>query len=175
MFRTKLLDALRQERLARPPRYPQTRVVDVRSVGSGEKALLYLARYLYRGVIQEKDILASEKGQVTFRYRNSKTEQIEYRKLPGEKFLALILQHVLPKGFLRYYIGSIDNSATEFARAVCSHWGIENGLHWVLDVALRENAPENLALLRHIAINAVKQEKTKNLGVKKQTAQSWLG
>ena len=74
----------------------------------------------------------------------------------------------------RYYIASIENSATEFARAVRGHWGIENGLHWVLDVALREddcrvrkgNAPENLALLRHIAINAVKQEKTKKLGVK---------
>ena len=101
VFRAKLLDALRQAGLALPPRYPQTWVVDVRSVGSGEKALLYLGRYLYRGVIQEKDILACEKGQVTFRYRNSKTEQIEYRKLPGEKFLALILQHVLPKGFRR--------------------------------------------------------------------------
>ncbi len=74
----------------------------------------------------------------------------------------------------RYYITSIENSATEFARAVRGHWGIENGLHWVLDVGLREddcrvrkgNAPENLALLRHIAINAVKQEKTKKLGVK---------
>jgi predicted transposase YbfD/YdcC len=74
----------------------------------------------------------------------------------------------------RYYIASIENDATEFARAVRGHWGIENGLHWVLDVALREddcrvrkgNAPENLALLRHIAINAVKQEKTKKLGVK---------
>ena len=74
----------------------------------------------------------------------------------------------------RYYIASIENSATEFARAVRGHWGIENGLHWVLDVALREddcrvrkgNAPENLALLRHIAVNAVKQEKTKKLGVK---------
>jgi predicted transposase YbfD/YdcC len=74
----------------------------------------------------------------------------------------------------RYYIASIENRATEFARAVRGHWGIENGLHWVLDVALREddcrvrkgNAPENLALLRHIAVNAVKQEKTKKLGVK---------
>ena len=73
-----------------------------------------------------------------------------------------------------YYISSIQNSATEFARGARKHWGIENGLHWVLDVALREddcrvrkgNAPENFALLRHIAVNAVKQEKTKKLGVK---------
>jgi predicted transposase YbfD/YdcC len=73
-----------------------------------------------------------------------------------------------------YYIGLIKNSATEFARGARGHWGVENGLHWVLDVALREddcrvrkgNAPENFALLRHIAVNAVKRERTKKLGVK---------
>ena len=73
-----------------------------------------------------------------------------------------------------YYVASIENSAAAFARAARRHWAVENGLHWVLDVALREddcrvrkgNAPENLALLRHIALNAVKKEKTKKLGVK---------
>jgi predicted transposase YbfD/YdcC len=57
---------------------------------------------------------------------------------------------------------------------VRGHWGIENGLHWTLDVAFREDdcrvrkgrAPENFALLRHIAVNAIKQEKTAKLGVK---------
>jgi predicted transposase YbfD/YdcC len=74
----------------------------------------------------------------------------------------------------RYYIGSIDNDARLFAKGVRGHWGIENGLHWTLDVAFREDdcrarkghAPENLALLRHIAVNAIKQEKTAKLGVK---------
>ena len=54
------------------------------------------------------------------------------------------------------------------------HWGIENSLHWTLDVAFREDdcrvrkghAPENFALLRHIAVNAIKQERTAKLGVK---------
>jgi putative transposase len=42
--------------------------VHCKSISSGEKALIYLGRYLYRGVIQEKDIVTCEKGQVTYRY-----------------------------------------------------------------------------------------------------------
>jgi hypothetical protein len=49
----------------------------------------------------EKDIIACENGQVTFRYQDSKTQQIEYRTVYGPRFLWLILQHVLPKGFRR--------------------------------------------------------------------------
>ncbi len=60
-----------------------------------EKALVYLGRYLHRGVIREKDILACENGQVTFRYQNSKTKKFERRTLGGVAFLRLILQHVL--------------------------------------------------------------------------------
>jgi hypothetical protein len=100
-FRAKLLGAITREGLALPARYAQHWVVDCKSVGSGKKALVYLGRYLYRGVIQEKDIVACENGQVTFRYRDSKTDRLRYRTLPGEKFLALILRHVLPKGFRR--------------------------------------------------------------------------
>jgi hypothetical protein len=82
-------------------RYPEEWVVDVKNVGTGEKALVYLGRYLYRGVIREKDILACENGQVTFRYQNSKTKKIERKTVGGVEFLRLILQHVLPKGFRR--------------------------------------------------------------------------
>jgi hypothetical protein len=101
VFRAKLLDAIRQEGLELPVSYPDTWVVDVKSVGTGEKALVYLGRYLYKGVIQEKDIIACENGQVTFRYQDSKTQQSEYRTVSGARFLWLILQHVLPKGFRR--------------------------------------------------------------------------
>jgi len=101
VFRAKLLEAIGQEGLSLPPRCPEAWVVDVKSVGSGDKALVYLGRYLYRGVIQEKDIVACEDGQVTFRYRNSHSKRIETRTLTGAKFLWLILQHVLPKGFRR--------------------------------------------------------------------------
>jgi hypothetical protein len=101
VFRAKMLDALCQEGVELPLSYPETWVVDVKSVGTGEKALVYLGRYLYKGVIQEKDIIACDNGQVTFRYQDSKTKRIEYRTVSGAKFLWLILQHVLPKGFRR--------------------------------------------------------------------------
>jgi len=60
-----------------------------------------LGRYLYRGVIQEKDIIACENGNVTFRYQDSTTKKTEYMTVTGEAFLWRILQHVLPKGFRR--------------------------------------------------------------------------
>ena len=101
VFRAKMLHAICQAGLELLLSYPQTWVVDVESVGTGEKALLYLGRYLYKGVIQEQDIIACENGEVTFRYRDSKTKQIQYRTVPGAKFLWLIFQHVLPKGFRR--------------------------------------------------------------------------
>jgi len=101
VFRAKLLAAIGGEGLPLPARYAEKWVVDCKCVGSGEKALVYLGRYLYRGVIAEKDILACENGQVTFRYKNAKTKRTETRTVPGAKFLWLILQHVLPKGFRR--------------------------------------------------------------------------
>lgn len=101
VFRAKMLDAIQQVELELPARYTKTWVVDCKSVGTGEKALVYLGRYLYKGVIQEKDITACENGQVTFRYRHSKTKRIEYRTVSGARFLWLVLQHVLPKGFRR--------------------------------------------------------------------------
>jgi hypothetical protein len=101
VFRAKLLAAITEAGLALPACHPRQWVVDCKHVGSGEKALVYLGRYLYRGVLQEKDILACGHGQVTFRYRNSKTRRTETRTLPGATFLWLLLQHVLPKGFRR--------------------------------------------------------------------------
>ena len=74
----------------------------------------------------------------------------------------------------RYYISSLPGDAAEFGRAVLSCWGIENSLHWVLDVGFREddsrvrsgNAAQNFAVLRHIALNLLKQEKSAKCGVK---------
>jgi hypothetical protein len=75
--------------------------VHCKSVGAGDKALTYPGRYLYRGVISEKDILRCKNGQVTFRYRDSKTRRVQIRTVSGEHFLWLLLQHVLPKGLRR--------------------------------------------------------------------------
>ena len=65
-----------------------------------DSVLTYLGKYLYRGVLQEKDILRCDNGQVTFRYvENSGT--VKTRTLSGADFLLLLLRHVLPKGFRR--------------------------------------------------------------------------
>ena len=101
VFRAKLLDAIVPAGLSLPRQTPGQWVVHCKSVGNGEKALIYLGRYLYRGVLQEKDILACAQGRVTFRYQNSKTHQMATRTLAGADFLWLLLQHVLPKGLRR--------------------------------------------------------------------------
>ena len=67
-----------------------------------------------------------------------------------------------------YYISSLPADAEKLAHAIRAHWGIENSLHWVLDVAFREdecrkrkdNSAENFAILRHITLNLLKREKT---------------
>jgi Zn ribbon nucleic-acid-binding protein len=101
VFRAKILAGLTRLKLEKPKYYPQKWVVDVQSVGAGDKALIYLGRYLYRGVIQEKDILSVKNGKVTFRYLESKTKQYKTITLSGVQFLWRVLQHVLPKGFRR--------------------------------------------------------------------------
>ena len=101
VFRAKFLEALAHAELPVPAPVPKKWVVDCTAVGSGEKALVYLGRYLYRGVLQEKDILACENGEVTFRYQDSKTRKTCTRTLSGADFLWHLLRHVLPKGFRR--------------------------------------------------------------------------
>lgn len=75
---------------------------------------------------------------------------------------------------LRYYMSSLTPDAQRLAESIRTHWSIENPLHWVLDVAFREDecrirsghAPENFTLLRHLALSALNQEKTAKVGVK---------
>jgi len=74
----------------------------------------------------------------------------------------------------RYYLTSLTGSAEELARAVRNHWQVENSMHWVLDVAFREDdcrtrdrrAAQNFSLLRKIALNLLKNEKSVKVGVK---------
>ena len=82
----------------------------------------------------------------------------------------------------RYYISSAELSAPRFAHSGRGHWGVENGLHWVLDVNFNEDASrvrkghgaDNLARLRHIALNVLKADKQTKLGVKnKRLVAGW--
>lgn len=82
----------------------------------------------------------------------------------------------------RYFISSLAPDAQRAAEIVRSHWGIENSLHWVLDVAFREddsrvragNAPENLALIRKLTHNLLKHETTLKRGIKtKRLVAAW--
>ncbi len=74
----------------------------------------------------------------------------------------------------RYYLSSLSLKAKELAKIIRKHWTIENQLHWVLDVQFdedssrirKDNAPANLAIIRHIALNLLNQETTVNSGVK---------
>jgi predicted transposase YbfD/YdcC len=74
----------------------------------------------------------------------------------------------------RYYLSSLPGDAAPIAAAVRGHWGIENSVHWVLDVAFREDdsrsrcghSAENLAILRRLALNLLRGETSRKIGIK---------
>jgi predicted transposase YbfD/YdcC len=74
----------------------------------------------------------------------------------------------------RYYISSLESDAGRLLQATRSHWGIENRLHWVLDLSFREdesrvrtgNASENLAIIRHMALNLLRKDRTSKVSIK---------
>ena len=86
------------------------------------------------------------------------------RRLPGQE--VTIEQ--------RYYLVSFEGDVQRFAHGVRSHWGIENQLHWVLDVAFdedacrirKDHAPENFSLIRHLALNLLRQDSSASGGIK---------
>ena len=90
----------------------------------------------------------------------------------------MVLSHRVVDGVesveFRYFIGSSRGRRRSTCAAIRGHWGIENSLHWVLDVVFREdesrhhagNSGENLALLRRLAISLLKQEKSSNASLK---------
>jgi hypothetical protein len=101
VFRARFLEATNKEGLTLPVGVPKQWVVNCVHVGKGLPALKYLSRYLYRGVLAEKNINSCRSGKETFSYVESDTGETKFRILKAEDFLWHLLQHVLPKGFRR--------------------------------------------------------------------------
>ena len=104
VWRARMFDAINKHSelsLTHVKKMPKKWIVNCTKVGYGLPALKYLSKYLYRGVLADKDIISHDKTSVTFRYTDSTTKTTKMRTLPTLEFLLLILQHVLPKGLQR--------------------------------------------------------------------------
>lgn len=88
-----------------PAVWQQDWVVHCQPAGRGDQVLDYLGRYVLRVAITNSRLEALEQGQVTFRYRDNRTQELRRVTLPAVEFLHRFLQHVLPPGCtkVRYY------------------------------------------------------------------------
>ena len=109
-------------------------------------------------------------------------EQLSYvetvRKWPGLRSIGMVTAERRVGNRVtvesRYYISSLESDAGRLLQATRSHWGIENCVHWVLDLSFREdesrvrtgNAPENLAVIRHMALNLLRKDRTSKTSIK---------
>ena len=108
IFRAKMCAALKKEGLlgqAPPNVWKKKWVVHCQHAGRGQKVLDYLGRYVFRVAITNSRLEQIDDGQVTFRYRDNRSQQMRRVTLPGVEFLRRFLQHVLPRGCakVRYY------------------------------------------------------------------------
>lgn len=123
IFRAKMRDALIAHRLAAGVapsvwRHDNKWVVHAKRAGKGKQVLAYLARYIHRVALSNDNIERFENGQVTFRYRDSKTKLTRRCTLTSDEFIARFLQHVLPRGFtkVRHYGLLSSASSRKLAR-----------------------------------------------------------
>lgn len=103
IFRAKFRDALKEKGLYE--NIPNTAwkkdwVVQIEPVGTGKAALKYLAPYVFRVAISNRNILALREGNVTFRFRDPDTKKEKRQTFSAEEFIRRFLQHVLPRGFI---------------------------------------------------------------------------
>src|SRR3990167_859742 len=134
-------------------------------------------------IVEKMEVLDGEHGRIETR-RYWITEDIrwleQYDAWVGLKSIGMVEYESIIKSTgehsieRRFFINSIPADVKRFADTVRSHWSIENSLHWCLDVAFdednsrirKDNAPENFAVIRHIALNLLKQELTAKTGIK---------
>jgi len=101
VFRGKFIAMMVAASYYLPSKTPTQWNADCDYVGKGNEALTYLARYLYRGVISENNILKLKNDEVTFQYKDSKSKTFKTITEHACQFLWRVIQHVLPKGFRR--------------------------------------------------------------------------
>jgi len=92
VFRARFIDELNNLKLQIPKNITPDWVVDCTRVGKGISAIKYLSKYLYRGVINEKNIISNKSGIITFRYTESRTGKTKYKSLRGEDSLHLLMR-----------------------------------------------------------------------------------
>ena len=142
----------------------------------------------FRGFTQYE---TKEKGHGRIETRKAYSTDVngmeEFKEWPGLESVTMIVstREIIGKETTvdtRYYLSSLPADAEEIAKAARSHWGIENSLHWILDVTFHEdyarnrvgNSAENMAILRHIAINLVKKERSSKTSLRgKRLKASW--
>jgi hypothetical protein len=164
IFRAKFRDALKKTDLfdAVPAQlWQKDWVVHCKPVGNGNNALKYLAPYIYRIAITNNRIQKLENGQVSFRFKDSKTDLWQTATVSAPEFIRRFLQHVLPKNFvkIRYYgflspnkrnllavakyllahIGVSEITTTVDQRYICPHCGAK--LLWVKSLPKSTRAP----------------------------------
>jgi len=149
VFRGKMLQAIAEAGLAYS-KTPGKWVVQCKRVGRGLPALKYLSRYLYRGVISNNNIVEDDGDFVTFQYKDSATKQMKTRKMKGEDFVALVLQHTLPKGFRRARdYGFLHGNAKRLLKIV----------QWILRVSIpklhKTQRPQFICKLCHSPMSIV--------------------
>jgi predicted transposase YbfD/YdcC len=139
----------------------------------------------FRGIAHDRHE-RTEKGHGRIETRrcwtNSATDHLAYLneegRWPGLRSIAMVEAERTIDGATsreaRYYLSSLAGDASQVGGAARRHWGIENGLHWILDVAFAEDAcrvrqgdaAHNFAILRHVALNLLRQERTAKVGIK---------
>jgi len=114
IFRAKIRTGLKAAGLLNPVPskvWTQPWVVHAQHAGTGQKVLDYLGRYVFRIAISHSRLERLEAGQVTFRYRDNRTQQIKRVGLPATEFLRRFVQHVLPQGLAKVRHYGLNGSA----------------------------------------------------------------
>lgn len=124
IFRAKIRDALeRAKLLEQVPRkaWKKKWVTHCRHAGDGQKALLYVARYIHRVAITNSRLESFEQQQVTFRYRDSRSRQLQRCTLSADQFISRFLQYVLPSRFTKVrYCGLFSPACRDALEQACS-------------------------------------------------------